>query len=85
MYRSYSYNNMPKPITYRPEKPPEKKEKPQAVQEKKEKKTESGSIFDNIHTDDIILIMVVLALLVDDCEDKLLIAALGFIFLSDLL
>lgn len=83
MYRSYSVNNMPMPISYEPEKkcePPEK-ELPKAV--KKEEK--NGGLLDNIKTDDIILLVVVLVLLMDDCDDKLLLIALGFIFISDFL
>ena len=89
MYRSYSYNNMPQPITHHQENTGEIKKKPHEMQEKPKhrelKKEDKGSFLDNIQADDIILIMVVIALLLDDCDDKLLIAALGFIFLSDLL
>ncbi len=46
-------------------------------------KPKNGGLLENIKTDDIILIIVVLALILDDCDDKLLLAALGFIFLSD--
>ena len=70
MYRSYSVNNMPEPVMYNREKTPDCK--PPA------KKPD-----DNIQNDDIILLAVILLLLVDDCSDKLLLAALAFIFLSD--
>ena len=33
-------------------------------------------------TDDIILGIVILLLLLDDCDDKLLLLAIGFVFLS---
>lgn len=33
--------------------------------------------------DDLILIVVALVLLIDDCDDKLLLIALAFIFLSE--
>lgn len=82
MYRSYSVNNMPTPMKYEQEEiaEPVKKMK---VQTKKEEK-ESG-LMDNIQTDDIILLAVVLVLLIDGCDDKLLLAALGFIFISEFL
>ncbi len=87
MYRSYSVNNMPTPITYEPhvEKKPVKPERHEPPKEKVEKKEKKTGLLDNIQTDDVILIIVVLALLLDDCEDKLLIAALGFIFISEFL
>lgn len=80
MYRSYSINNMPEPITHKPEKP--------ANNQPPSKKTEAehmkiGGIFDNLQNDDIILLAVIFILLINDCDDKLLIAALAFIFLSD--
>ena len=52
-----------------------------------EKKSEKKDnlIFGNFEADDIILLIVIFALLLEDCEDKLLIAALGFIFVSEIL
>ena len=44
-----------------------------------------GGILKNLQSDDIILMAVILALLVDGCDDKLLLIALGFVFFSDLL
>lgn len=93
MYRSYSVNNMPTPITHdeKPQRAPERKEQtrpappPPHRHPRCEKHDRQGGIFDNIQTDDIILFIVVLALLLDDCDDKILLAALGFIFLSDFL
>ena len=84
MYRSYSYNDMPKPITQKkcdkPLSPPQKE-----MAKCKEEKKEGNFIFGNFEADDIILLIVILALILEDCEDKLLIAALGFIFVSELL
>ncbi|MCI5604613.1 MAG: hypothetical protein MR413_03040 [Clostridia bacterium] len=82
MYRSYSVNNMPTPMKYEQEEIAEPVKK-MNVQTKKEEK-ESG-LMDNIQTDDIILLAVVLVLLIDGCDDKLLLAALGFIFISEFL
>ena len=39
----------------------------------------------NLKNDDLILLAVVVILLMDGCEDKLLIAALGLVFFSDYL
>lgn len=96
MYRSYSVSNMPTPITHPPhrEERPEKKEHREHNEHKEhhiEKKPvrqcqeKGGGFLGNLQTDDIILLIVVLALLIDDCDDKMLLAALGFVFLSDFL
>lgn len=83
MYRSYSYNDMPKPITHKKSEVTEHPAKREVCEKKNEKK--DNLIFGNFETDDIILLIVIFALLLEDCEDKLLIAALGFIFVSELL
>lgn len=83
MYRSYSVNNMPTPMKYEQEEIAEPVKK-MHIQTKKEEEKKSGLI-DNIQTDDIILLVVVLVLLMDGCDDKLLLAALGFIFVSEFL
>ncbi len=36
-----------------------------------------------LHTDDIILLAVILLLLSEDCDDKLLLLALAYVFFSD--
>lgn len=91
MYRTYSYNDMPIPVQRRNEDmrkpmPPPKKEK-ECKEEKIEKKCDkpdnSGGILSGLGTDDLILIVVALVLLIDDCDDKLLLIALAFIFLSE--
>lgn len=81
MYKSYSYNNMPKAIT---EKPPEKKPIPKCEVPKPPAKKEKQGFLENLETDDIILIIVIAALLLEDCDDKLLLLALAFIFFGDL-
>lgn len=89
MYRSYSVNNMPTPITHdeKPKRAPERREqeKPAPPPPRPSRCEKRGGIFDNIQTDDIILFIVIVALILDDCDDKMLLAALGFIFLSDFL
>ncbi len=94
MYRTYSYNDMPEPVRRHREECPAPPP-PSPVPEKRENKCESGKyknnrkdghsggIFDNFETDDIILLVVALALLLDDCDDKLLLLALAFIFFSE--
>lgn len=85
MYRSYSVNNMPEPVRHRtesPAKPPSPPKEQEAICEKPVQNG-LGGIFDNLQKDDIILLIVILVLILDDCDDKLLLAALGFIFLSD--
>ena len=48
----------------------------------KRKTNTIGTFLGNIAVDDLILIAVILALLIDDCDDKLLIGAIIFIFLN---
>lgn len=87
MYRKYySYNDMPVPV---------KKDTPSGAESAKDPCTDnkqavctvdrdkkSKGFLAGIETDDIILIMVILALLMDDCEDTLLLAAIVFVLLS---
>lgn len=91
MYRTYSYNDMPIPVQRRNENmrkpmPPPKKEiecKEEKIEKKCEKNDNGGGILSGLGTDDLILIVVALVLLIDDCDDKLLLIALAFIFLSE--
>ncbi len=89
MYRTYSYNNMPMPVRSKPQpppepKPPEKKEIKKCEAHKEKKDASLGGILGDLKTDDIILIVIALALLIDDCDDKLLLIALAFVFFSDM-
>lgn len=79
MYRSYSVNDMPQPVTHtaESEKPPEAK--PKAVH----KKQLFPLSFGKLKTDDIILLLVILMLVLNECDDNLLFIALIFIFFSD--
>lgn len=83
MYKSYSYNNMPKAITYPEKSRPQPPPPPVKKEPEKEQSGILGGILGNFELDDIILLIVVAALLLDDCEDKLLIGALAFIFFAD--
>lgn len=67
MYRKYySCNDMPEPIL--PPKPPAKKPPPKG-----------GGAPAGFEKDDLILGAILLVLLLDGCNDKLLLAALGFL------
>lgn len=71
MYRKYSScNDMPTPI-YKPEIKP--------VPPKPEQK---NKIFGNFDTDDVILAVVAVMLLANDCDDKLLLLVLAVVFLT---
>ncbi len=76
MYRSYSMNDMPQPVS-RTSEIPKAIPLPEPVQQKKEPTRPS------IKTDDIILIIVIAVLLLNECDDKLLLMALAYIFLAD--
>lgn len=91
MYKKYySYNDMPVPVkreTPRTEEHTEKKEcTPQTPSgcavHKETNRGAHGGLLANIETDDIILIAVILALLLDGCEDRLLLGAIAFVLLS---
>ena len=83
MYRKYySYNDMPKPVLHEqtrqltPQPEPRNLSKPPSNNGTK-------VFFKNLETDDLLLIAVLLILFLDDCEDKMLIAAVAFLLLSD--
>ena len=85
MYRSYSYNNMPEPVKYHP--PTRSLENNSKVSKStvrqhtvKEQRTQKA--LGNLQNDDIILIIIAAILIINGCDDKLLIIALAYIFLS---
>lgn len=49
------------------------------------KLTENGKFLGKFELDDIILIVVALLLIADNCDDTLLLLAIGFVFLSGIL
>ena len=74
MYRSYSVNNMPQPVIepeHRPLPPPN------TESIKKEQKKEELLPLSGLKSDDLIL------LIFNECNDKLLLLALIYIFFSD--
>lgn len=89
MYKSYSYSNMPMPVNKKKETPLSRADqkdgdtKSEEVQERDANPCEKNSgLLDNLESDDIILLVVAFVLLMDDCDDKLLLGILAFIFLS---
>lgn len=78
MYRRYySMNDMPKIV-------PPCDDKPQKCEEEKcvPQKCESKKILGNFELDDVILGIVILAILLDDADDTLLLLALFAIFFT---
>lgn len=80
MYRSYSVNNMPQPVIE-----PEHKPLPPPIKEtvKKEQKKEELFPLSGLKSDDLILLIVIALLIFNECNDKLLLLALIYIFFSD--
>lgn len=70
MYRKYySYNDMPQPVS--------------GIHKKEELKIpQTNKILGNFETDDIILAIVIIMLLANDCNDKLLLLAIAFVFIG---
>lgn len=84
MYKSYHYNDMPKPLnTLRPAEPAHTPAEVSGHTDTHESNPLSN-IFGNLKNDDIILLVIIFLLIIDDCDDKLLLVALGFIFFSGL-
>ena len=87
MYKSYSYNNMPQPVRTNTTKEPPKQisDASPTPPAPHPKKTQHGitSILDKLQSDDIILLIVIILLLMNDCDDKMLLLALAYVFLSE--
>lgn len=79
MYRSYSFNNMPRPVE-----PAQEITKPAEIVKKPQRKEEQKLPL-NLKSDDLILLLVIVMLIFNECDDKLLILALIYIFFSDYL
>lgn len=76
---------MPRPVTHKKSEMPKIEKKPEQIEKCQAPPKKDSGIFGNLETDDIILLIVIVALLLDDCDDKLLVAALGFVFISGIL
>ena len=86
MYRSYSYNNMPHPtdtFTVRDEHPlPRPTQPKREIKEIENEKPLQQSSFLNLEKDDLLLMAIIAALILNKCDDKLLLLALAYILLS---
>ena len=81
MYRRYySVNDMPQLVNKDYQKPKEK-----SSNEIHTIKQKDSGFLSKLENDDIILIAIALLLLADDCDDKLLIIAIAFIFISGII
>ena len=81
MYRKYySYSDMPQ-IVKKTDCPPAKEQSPtESCSE-----PEQGGLLSKLSTDDILLAVIIIALIMDDNADNALIIALAFVFLTGLL
>lgn len=85
MYRKYySINDMPQ-IREEQTEPVRKAPEVHKNVEEQIGFIKDGKVLGKFEIDDIILVIIAIILLIDDCDDKLLIFALGFVFLSGLL
>ena len=78
MYRKYySMNDMPKMV-------PKREMVPQKCDEKKceHERKDTQKVFGNFELDDVILGIVILAILLDDADDTLLLLALFAVFFT---
>lgn len=89
MYRRYySYNDMPQVVKNVPKCEPEKKEQPECRHEHKkecDQEQRNGKLFGKFELDDVILGVIILAILLDDGDDSLLLLALAIVFLTGLI
>ena len=83
MYRkSYSFNDMPDRFGETEKNTNDKNCEVHKNSNTKANCTESGKILGQFEIDDIIIILIAALLLSEDCNDKLLFLALGFVFIS---
>lgn len=84
MYKNYSYSNMPvKRQNTEPKKSDAKV--PEVIKNEETKPCEKDNgLLGNLEADDLVLLIVAFVLLSDGCDDKLLLAAIAFIFMSDM-
>ncbi len=80
MYRKYySYNDMPVIKEHQKSEPSDNDVKSVIAP----KQNLQNKLFSGLDNDDIILLVVFFILIMDNCEDRLLLLALAFIFFSD--
>ena len=81
MYKSYSYHDMPEPVPAKPQHP----QKPIQTQKEASGTAQNNALkklFGGMEQDDIILLAVIFMLISNDCDDKLLLIALAYIFIA---
>lgn len=84
MYRRYySYNDMPQ-VVHKPTKCEPDRAKIGPCEKERDKKSERKG-FAGLDVDDIILGVIILAILLDDSDDRLLIAALAAVFITGMI
>lgn len=83
MYRRYySYSDMPQMIVHNGEKPKKAEQKKEDCKVECTPDDSNNKILGKFEIDDIILGVVILALLLDDGDDSVLLLALAIIFLT---
>lgn len=84
MYRSYSYSNMPEPVKAHsaPRHEPASIRSEPPAKPLVSRGQSDVKMHGSLQNDDIILIIIAAILLINGCDDKLLIIALAYIFLS---
>ena len=81
MYKSYSYHDMPEPLPVKP-KPLQKPAQDQKISSGASQDNSLKKIFGGMELDDIILLAVIFMLISNDCDDKLLLIALAYVFIA---
>lgn len=79
MYKSYSMNNMPQQVNHKDAVSMPIPDSSPSLAEKKEAPKNASFL----KSDDLILILVIFMLLFNDCDDKLLLIALAYVFFAD--
>ena len=83
MYRRYySVNDMPQMVTNDNKEQKLQKKCDEVHIERKKERVEEKKLFGKFENDDIILIAIALLLIADDCDDKMLLIAIAFVFIS---
>ncbi len=80
MYKSYSYNNMPQPL---PQKKSADIKRDHSVEQIRNQQRGLRGILDKMELDDVILLAIIIILLMNECDDMLLLLAIGYIFISE--
>ncbi|MBR4720306.1 MAG: hypothetical protein IK057_00950 [Clostridia bacterium] len=83
MYRRYySYSDMPQMVVHNGEKPKKQEQKTADCKPQCSPECNNNKVLGRFELDDIILGIVIIALLLDDGDDSVLLLALAIIFLT---